>query len=81
MKKVIVMLSALFVICLAGSVSAQYGEKFTKDQADSTIAVRHSQISSLESELKATNDAIAKANADIQQRMADNTKCLDDLCQ
>ncbi len=73
------MFTAILVICLAGSVFAQYPENFTKDQADSTIAARRAQITSLESELRMTNDAISRAQADIQQRMADNTKCIDDL--
>jgi hypothetical protein len=72
-------LAALFVIVMAGSAFAQYPEDFTKDQADSTISVRRTEISKLEADLKATNDAITKAQADLQTRMAENTKCKDDL--
>lgn len=72
-------IAALFVIITAGTAFAQYPEDFTKDQADSTISVRRSEISRLEAELKTTNDAIAKANADLQTRMAENSKCKDDL--
>jgi nucleoid-associated protein YgaU len=78
MKKVSI-LTAFFVMIFAGSVFAQYPESFTKDQADSTIALRRSQITKLESDLKLTNEQIAKAEADIKQRMADNTKCREDL--
>jgi nucleoid-associated protein YgaU len=78
MKKVSI-LSAFFVMLLAGSVFAQYPEDFTKDQADSTIVFRRSQITRLDSDVKLANDQVAKAEADIKQRMADNTKCREDL--
>lgn len=70
---------ALFVIMTAGTAFAQYPEDFTKDQADSTISFRRSEITKLEADLKAANDAITQANADLQTRMAENTKCKDDL--
>jgi nucleoid-associated protein YgaU len=70
---------ALFVIVIASTAFAQYPEDFTKDQADSTISARRAEISRLEAELKATNDAIAKAQSDLQTRMAENTKCKEDL--
>jgi hypothetical protein len=79
MKTRLTYLVAFFVIALAGSAFAQYPEDFTKDQADSTISVRRSEITRLEAELKSTNDAIAKAQADLQTRMAENSKCKDDL--
>lgn len=70
---------ALFVMLTAGSVFAQYPEDFTKDQADSTISHRRMEVSKLEADLKTANDDIAKAQTDLQQRMADNSKCKDDL--
>jgi nucleoid-associated protein YgaU len=78
MKKLSIF-TTLVVIMLAGNLLAQYPENFTKEQADSTIAARRGQVTQLESELKATNDATAKAQADLQTRMADNTKCREDL--
>ena len=86
MKKTFILLAALFVISFTGIAAAQmneynsnYPKDFTKDQADSTIASRNTEITSLKAELQSTNDAIAKANADLQQRMADNDKCKNDL--
>jgi len=87
MKKISILVAALLVLSLAGISTAQernkydsnYPEDFTKDQADSTIAYRNNEISSLRDQLKTTNDAIVKANADLQQRMADNDKCKNDL--
>jgi chromosome segregation ATPase len=79
MRKTISILSALVMLALAGSVYAQYPEKFTKDQADSTINLRRSQIKELEIELKQTNDAIEQAKADIAQRQGDITKCWENL--
>src|SRR5579872_6253385 len=85
MKKYSIILAALFVIGLTGIAAAQneynpnYPKDFTKDQADSTIAYRNNEISSLKTELQSTNDALAKANTDLQQRMADNDKCKNDL--
>jgi hypothetical protein len=87
MKKLSMIFAALIMLAYVSSAMAQernkynsnYPEDFTKDQADSTISARKSEINTLEQELKATNDAIAKANADLQQRMADNDKCKNDL--
>ena len=85
MKNFSIILSALFVISFTGIAAAQneynpnYPKDFTKDQADSSIASRNTEISSLKQELQSTNDAIAKANSDLQQRMADNDKCKNDL--
>ncbi len=58
---------------------AQYPENFTKDQADSTIAFRQTEIAGLKSDVDKTQADATKATSDAQQRMADNTKCQDDL--
>lgn len=86
MKKISILLTALFVIGFSSMAIAQsneynpnYPEKFTKEQADSTIKFRNGEITQLKSEIESTNAAIAKANADLQQRMADNDKCKSDL--
>ena len=87
MKKISIIFAALIVLSLAGTSSAQernkynsnYPEDFTKEQADSTISYRNNEITSLRDQLRITNDAIAKASADLQQRMTDNSKCKDDL--
>lgn len=87
MKKISMIFAMLAMVALVSTTSAQernkynpnYPEDFTKEQADSTISARKTEISNLENDLKMTNDAIAKANADLQQRMADNDKCKNDL--
>src|ERR1043166_2062785 len=87
MKKLTMTFAAIIMLAFVSNVSAQernkynsnYPEEFTKEQADSTIASRKAEISTLEDEIKSTNDAIAKAKADLQQRMADNDKCKNDL--
>lgn len=79
MKKILIYSIALLGFVFATSAFAQYGENFTKDQADSTIKYRRTEIEKLEADLKTTNDAIAKTNADIQQRMADVDNCRNSL--
>ena len=58
---------------------AQYPEDFTKDQADSTIKFRQSEVDGLKSQVAKTQGDAQKASSDAQQTMADNTKCQDDL--
>lgn len=58
---------------------AQYPEDFTKDQADSTIKVRTSEVNDLKAQLEKTQADATKAQSDLQQRMADNTSCRDAL--
>lgn len=79
MKKIIIYTIALLGFVLASGAQAQYGENFTKDQADSTIKYRTAEIAKLEMDLKNTNDEIAKVNSDIQQRMADVDNCRNSL--
>ena len=86
MKKTSIILAALLVLIFSGVATAQsneynsnYPEKFTKEQADSTIVFRKNEISGLKQEIQTTNDAVTKANTDLQQRMADNDKCKNDL--
>ncbi|MEI8134004.1 MAG: LysM peptidoglycan-binding domain-containing protein [bacterium] len=86
MKKISI-ITLFIVTALAGIASAQernkynsaYPEEFTKEQADSTITFRSTEIVTLRADIQATNDAIAKANADLKQRIADNEKCKTDL--
>jgi hypothetical protein len=74
---------ASFLVCaslLAGSTAfAQYPQDFTKDQADSTIAFRRSEITTLQTDLSNTQASATKTAADLQQRLADNTKCRESL--
>ncbi len=87
MKKTSILLTALMVLSLAGISSAQernkynsnYPEDFTKEQADSTISYRTSEINNLRDQLRTTTDAGTRASADLQQRMADNDKCKNEL--
>lgn len=66
-------------LLIGSNANAQYPENFTKDQADSTIALRRTEIAGLQSEVSKTQADATKAASDAQQRMADNTKCQDDL--
>src|ERR1043165_8393143 len=79
MKKTIFYLFAFAALFLSTNAFAQYPEDFTKDQADSTIKYRRAEVDKLKSDLQSTNDAIAKANSDLQQRMADNDACRNNL--
>ena len=87
MKRISIIFAALIVLSLTGISSAQernkynsnYPEDFTKEQADSTIAYRNNEINSLRDQLRTTNDGITRASADLQQRMADNDKCKNEL--
>src|SRR4051812_13340241 len=87
MKKLSIIFAMLAMVAFVSNATAQernkynpnYPEDFTKDQADSTISARNKEISSLQDELNPTNSSITKANADLQQRMADNDKCKNDL--
>jgi nucleoid-associated protein YgaU len=58
---------------------AQYPADFTKDQADSTIKFRTAEVAGLKDQVATTQAQAQKANADVQQRMADNTQCRDAL--
>jgi nucleoid-associated protein YgaU len=72
----------LFVLgglLLSSTAFAQYPAEFTKDQADSTIALRRTEITSLQNEVNTTNSNAAKAAADAAQTLADNTKCQESL--
>lgn len=64
---------------MAANAYAQYPVDFTKDQADSTIAFRQTEIAGLKSDVAKAQADATKASSDAQQRMADNTKCQDDL--
>ena len=75
-KSVLCVSAALLI---AANAYAQYPEDFTKDQADSTIKLRQSEISQLKSDLATAQANTHKATSDLQQRMADNTKCRDEL--
>ncbi len=75
----------LFVLALgfaalaAPQARAQYPADFSKDQADSTITFRRTEISQISTDLSQANDALSKANAQLQQRTAESGKCRDDL--
>ncbi|HZK76924.1 MAG TPA: hypothetical protein VFD13_08460 [Candidatus Kapabacteria bacterium] len=75
-KTILILGVSLFI---GANAYAQYPENFTKDQADSTIALRQTEIAGLKSEVSKTQADATKATSDAQQRMADNTKCQDDL--
>lgn len=66
-------------LLMSANAFAQYPEDFTKDQADSTIKFRQSEIAGLKSDVDKAQADATKATSDAQQRMADNTKCLDAL--
>ena len=69
---------ALGSLLMASCSSLKPGE-ITKEQADSTIAVRRSEIASAQADVSKAQADAQKANSDVQQRMADNAKCQDAL--
>jgi nucleoid-associated protein YgaU len=76
-SKIILILSVSLLI--GANAYAQYPENFTKDQADSTIKFRQSEVAGLKADVDRTQADATKASSDAQQRMADNTKCQDAL--
>ncbi len=78
-KTTILAFVAAASFCFTVRAFAQYPEDFTKDQADSTIKYRQSEIAQLKDNVSKTQADAQKATSDAQQRMADVTKCQDDL--
>jgi nucleoid-associated protein YgaU len=76
-KKTILMLGVSLLI--GASAHAQYPQDFTKDQADSTIKFRTTEVAGLKDDVAKARADATKATADVQQRMADNTNCRDAL--
>ena len=66
-------------LLMGANAHAQYPQDFTKDQADSTIKFRTSEVAGLKSDLADAQAKAQKTTADVQQRMADNTNCRDAL--
>lgn len=79
MKRLAILSLAVGLGMTATTAFAQYPAEFTKDQADSTIALRRTQISTLEGDLRTTNSDLTRTNADIQTRMADVNSCREAL--
>lgn len=80
MKKHVIVFGGLLLSGLIASTAfAQYPQDFTKDQADSTISFRHTEISNLQSQISTTTDNATKAGNDATQMLADNTKCQESL--
>jgi hypothetical protein len=63
----------------ASTAFAQYPAEFTKDQADSTINVRRSEVQRLEGEIAAGKVELDRVNADVTRRMAEVNSCQDAL--
>jgi nucleoid-associated protein YgaU len=76
MKKHIFVLGGLL---LSSTAFAQYPQDFTKDQADSTIALRHTEITNLQNDVNTTTANATKTGNDATQTLADNTKCQESL--
>jgi hypothetical protein len=77
MKKTLLIAAASLLIAVGAR--AQYPQDFTKDQADSTIKFRTAEIGDLKNQVSKTQADAQKASSDLQQRMADNTKCRESL--
>jgi len=73
------LVAAGIVLCSVATAQAQYPAEFTKDQADSTIAFRHTEISNLQADVNRVQGDVTKATADLQQRTADVNKCHESL--
>lgn len=63
----------------ATSVFAQYPAEFTKDQADSTITLRRSEVARLEGEVANAKVELDRVNSDITARMAEVNSCQESL--
>lgn len=79
MKKTTILSIALGVGMTASTALAQYPAEFTKDQADSTIAFRRTEISSLQGELNQVKSDVTRTNTDITTRMSEVNSCRDAL--
>lgn len=75
MKGINILAIAALLTITATSAFAQYPAEFTKDQADSTITLRRSEISRHESDLRAAQAELGRLNSDIQTRMASISSC------
>ena len=76
MKKHLLVLGGLL---LSSTAFAQYPQDFTKDQADSTIAFRRTEITNLQTDINTTTANASKAASDATQTLADNSKCQESL--
>ena len=79
MKKTLLIACASLLISGAAYAQSQYPEDFTKDQADSTIKFRTTEVAGLKADLDKTKADATKATNDLQQRMSDNTNCREAL--
>ena len=79
MKNMTKLLTISLASLLIASCSSLKPGEITKEQADSTIGVRRTEIANAQAEVSKTQANVAKTNSDIQQRMADNAKCQDAL--
>lgn len=79
MKKTTFFAIALGVGMTASTAFAQYPADFTKDQADSTISFRRSEISTLQGQLNQAKSDVTRTNTDISTRMAEVNSCRDAL--
>jgi hypothetical protein len=79
MKQSITFLTIALVGLLVASCSSLKPGEITKEQADSIIGVRRTEVASAHADVSKTQADASKAAADVQQRMADNSKCRDAL--
>ncbi|HET6511321.1 MAG TPA: hypothetical protein VFH43_03955 [Candidatus Kapabacteria bacterium] len=79
MKKTTILSIALGVGMTASTAFAQYPAEFTKDQADSTISFRRTEISRLQGELNQVKSDVTRTNTDITTRMSEVNSCRDAL--
>lgn len=79
MKRTSLFAIALGVGLTASTAFAQYPADFTKDQADSTISFRRSEITTLQGQVNQAKSDVTRTNTDIQTRMSDVNSCRDAL--
>ncbi len=72
-------LAACAIVLFAASAQAQYPETFTKDQADSTILFRRTEITNLQNSVNQTQADATTATNSLTQRISDNSKCRESL--
>lgn len=79
MKRTSILAFALGMGFAASTAFAQYPAEFTKDQADSTISFRRSEISTLQGQVDNVKADVTRTQTNVQTRMTEVNSCRDAL--